>query len=75
MLNDFFLVNFLDGTYVIDVEEESVVNVLRGCSIGDPVEFVCREQNQLNVSKKFNTTSRKLTEILRRRPWRGVTYS
>jgi hypothetical protein len=33
------------GTYVIDVEEEGVLDVLRGCSIGDPVEFVCKNIN------------------------------
>jgi hypothetical protein len=63
------------GTYVIDVEEEGVVDVLRRGGVGDPVEFVYRRNKQFNIRIKFDLTSRKLGEILRRRPWRGVTYS
>ena len=29
-------------TYIVNVEEESIVDVLRRLSIGNPVEFVCK---------------------------------
>lgn len=28
------------ATYVVNIEEEGVVDVLRGCFIGNPVQFV-----------------------------------
>ena len=33
------------GTYIVDVEKECIVDILRGLCIGNPVEFVCTKIN------------------------------
>jgi hypothetical protein len=39
---------FANKTYVVYVEKEGVVDVLRGRDIRDPIEFVYKEKPQIN---------------------------